>query len=320
MRRLRRAAVAALGTSAIVAGIVAFVVMLTRAVEGNVSLAGLLIGLLAGAAAAVALRLVPSPMLLAGYSALMYVILFAPIVVVVVYAFNAGRSVTVFQGVSLRWFGEALNDQTITSAVWRSARIASFSALVSVAIGTSAALVLARAKARIRAPLEGVALLALVVPELVIAISLLLFFVNGAFALGDATIMISHSLFGTAVVVLIVRSRYSTIGPVLEQASSDLGAGPWATLRQITLPQLAPAILAGALLAFTFSFDDVIGSQFTSGAGHATWPLRILSSLRFGLRPDINATATMMLGVTIVGLVAAGLLLRGSRRPTAAAK
>jgi len=317
VRRFVDTLVGATAAVALVGAALAIVVTLAAALGGEVSAGRTLTAVAAAVVAALIIRFVPAPRLLAGYSAIVYVVLFAPILVVVIYAFNRGRSVTVFEGVSTRWFGEALRDVTITSAVERSARIALFSALISVTVGTAAALVLARARAVARVPIEAMVLLALVVPELVIAVSLLLFFVDGGFALGDPTMVISHSLFGTAVVVLIVRSRYASVGRSLEHASADLGAGPWATLRQVTLPPLAPAILAGALLAFTFSFDDVIGSQFTSGAGNQTWPLRILSALRFGLKPDINATATMMLGVTIVGLVAAGLLLRLASRQQA---
>lgn len=310
MRRLARATASAAAVLLLVSAVVLVLVTVAAAVRGDMTAERAAGGVIGVGLIGLLVRFVPAPRLLAAYSALVYVILFAPIVVVIVYAFNGGTSVTVFERVSLRWFGEALRDVTITSAVERSARIALLSSLISVTVGTAAAIFLARAQARVRLPVEGVVLLAVVVPELVIAISLLLFFVDGGFVLGDATMVISHSLFGTAVVVLIVRSRYASIGPALERASADLGAGPWATLRQVTLPPLTPAILAGGLLAFTFSFDDVVGSQFTSGAGNQTWPLRILSALRFGLKPDINATATMMLAVTVVGLLAAGLLLR----------
>jgi len=115
-------------------------------------------------------------------------------------------------------------------------------------------------------------------------------------------------------VLLVVRARFVSMGSSLEEASRDLGASALATFRQVTLPRLAPAIVAGAMLSFTFSFDDVVISNFTSGAGNDTWPLRILSGLRFGLRPDLNAAATMMLGVTLLGLGTAALILRRAAR------
>jgi ABC-type spermidine/putrescine transport system permease subunit II len=125
---------------------------------------------------------------------------------------------------------------------------------------------------------------------------------------------LGHTIFNVSLVTLIVRARFASMGDHLEQAAADLGAGPWATFRQVTLPRLAPAVLAGGLLAFTLSFDDVILSSFTSGAGNQTWPLRVLNAVRFGLKPDVNATAAMMLAVTLVGLVAAAVVLRVSAR------
>jgi len=130
------------------------------------------------------------------------------------------------------------------------------------------------------------------------------------------TMFLAHTIFNASLVLLIVRARFVSMGSTLEEASMDLGASPLATFRQVTLPRLAPAILAGGLLAFTFSFDDVIISNFTAGAGAETWPLRVLSGLRFGLRPDLNAAATMMLGVTLLGLGGAALALRASARRT----
>ena len=130
-------------------------------------------------------------------------------------------------------------------------------------------------------------------------------------------------MFNASLVLLVVRARFVSMGTSLEEASRDLGASALATFRQVTLPRLAPAIVAGAMLSFTFSFDDVVISNFTAGAGNDTWPLRILSGIRFGLRPDLNAAATMMLGVTLLGLGAAALILRraartaGRRRPRA---
>jgi ABC-type spermidine/putrescine transport system permease subunit II len=259
-------------------------------------------------------RAVPVPRLLGGYSALVYAFLFMPIVVVVVYAFNSGNNVAEFSGFSTRWFSTALHDDTITSAVGRSLRIAIASAVVATVFGTAAALALSRVSRKIRAPFDVLVFLTLVVPELVIAVSTLIFFVNLSFDLGLVTMFLGHTVFNASLVMLIVRARFVSMGSSLEEASMDLGASPVSTFRQVTLPRLAPAILAGAVLSFTFSFDDVVISNFTSGAGNDTWPLRVLAGLRFGLRPDLNATATMMLGVTLVGLTVVGLVLRHAAR------
>jgi ABC-type spermidine/putrescine transport system permease subunit II len=309
-----RKAGAFLGALAFVAGVLAIAGFLLGLAHGDVSLRGV-IGALLGAAAIVFVpRAVPTPRLLGGYSALVYAFLFMPIVVVVVYAFNSGSNVASFEGFSTRWFSTALHDDTITSAVGRSLQIALSSAIVATVFGTAAALALSKAPRKIRNPFDVLVFLTLVVPELVIAVSTLIFFVNLSFDLGLVTMFLGHTVFNASLVMLIVRARFVSMGSHLEEASMDLGASPVSTFRQVTLPRLAPAILAGAVLSFTFSFDDVVISNFTSGAGNDTWPLRVLAGLRFGLRPDLNATATMMLGVTLVGLTVVALVLRRAAR------
>ena len=302
------------GALCFVAGLIAIVGFLLALGGGSVTVRGL-IGLVLGAVAVVVVpRLVPLPSLLGGYSALVYCFLFMPILVVIVYAFNSGNNVAEFAGVSTKWFGRALDDDTITSAIERSLQIAVASATVATVFGTAAALALARVSRRVRNPFDVLVFLTLVVPELVIAVSSLIFFVNLGFELGLVTMFLAHTVFNASLVLLIVRARFVSMGSSLEEASRDLGASALGTFRQVTLPRLAPAIVAGAMLSFTFSFDDVVISNFTSGAGNDTWPLRILSGLRFGLRPDLNAAATMMLAVTLVGLGAVALVLRRAAR------
>jgi len=311
-----RRATGLLAALAVVAGAIAVASLLAGLLSGEASPRRAVAAVLLGGLAVLAVRRVPAQRLLGGYSALVYLLLFAPILVVVVYAFNAGRVVAVWDGFSTRWFGAALRDETITSAIGRSLQIAVASSLVSCALGTAGALALTRARRAIRVPFDVLVFLTLVVPELVIAIAALIFFVNLGFELGLVTMFLAHTIFNASLVLLIVRARFVSMGSALEEASLDLGASPLATFRQVTLPRLAPAILAGGLLAFTFSFDDVIISNFTAGAGSETWPLRVLSGLRFGLRPDLNAAATMMLGVTLLGLGGAALALRASARRT----
>jgi len=301
-----------LAAIAFVAGVIA---VATPVLGGSLSGRGVAAVVIGAALVALAVWVKPAPSLLGGYSALVYVVLFAPIVVVVVYAFNSGRYVAVWDGFSTKWFSQALDDSSITAAIGRSFRIAISTALVSTALGTAGALAITRARARVRTPIEVIVLLTLVVPEVVIGIATLIFFVNAGFELGQVTMFLAHCVFNMSLVLLIVRARFISMGDTLEEASRDLGAGPVATFRQVTLPRIAPAVVAGALLSFTFSFDDVVISNFTSGAGNATWPLRVLSALRFGLSPQLNAAATLMIGVTFVGLLlAAGALRMGSRR------
>ena len=302
------------GALCFVLGLIAVVAFLLALGNGDVSARGA-IGLVLGAAAIVVVpRLVSVPALLGGYSALVYGFLFFPILVVVIYAFNSGNNVAEFAGFSTKWFGRALDDETITSAISRSFRIALASAVIATVFGTAAALALSRVSRRVRNPFDVLVFLTLVVPELVIAVSSLIFFVNVGFELGLVTMFLAHTVFNASLVLLVVRARFVSMGTSLEEASRDLGASALATFRQITLPRLAPAIVAGAMLSFTFSFDDVVISNFTAGAGNDTWPLRILSGIRFGLRPDLNAAATMMLGVTLLGLGGAALILRRAAR------
>ena len=314
MPELLRRAGAFVGALCLVAGIIAVAAFLIRLAGGDVSARGL-VGLVLGAAAIVLVpRVVPVPSLLGGFSALVYCFLFMPILVVVIFAFNSGTNVAEFAGFSTKWFGRALDDDTITSAIERSLQIAVASAVIATVFGTAAALALSRVSRRVRNPFDVLVFLTLVVPELVIAISALIFFVNVGFELGLVTMFLAHTIFNASLVLLVVRARFVSMGSSLEEASMDLGASALATFRQVTLPRLAPAIVAGALLSFTFSFDDVVISNFTAGAGNDTWPLRILAGIRFGLSPDLNAAATMMLGVTLLGLGGAALILRRSAR------
>jgi ABC-type spermidine/putrescine transport system permease subunit II len=302
------------GALCLVLGLIAVVAFLLALGNGDVSARGA-IGLVLGVAAIVIVpRVVSVPALLGGYSALVYAFLFFPILVVVIYAFNSGNNVAEFAGFSTKWFGRALEDETITSAISRSFRIALASAVIATVFGTAAALALSRVSRRVRNPFDVLVFLTLVVPELVIAVSSLIFFVNVGFDLCLVTMFLGHTVFNASLVLLVVRARFVSMGTSLEEASRDLGASALATFRQITLPRLAPAIVAGAMLSFTFSFDDVVISNFTAGAGNDTWPLRILSGIRFGLRPDLNAAATMMLAVTLLGLGAAAVILRRAAR------
>jgi ABC-type spermidine/putrescine transport system permease subunit II len=303
-----------LGALCFVAGLIAVVMFLGGLAGGEVSARGLIAAALGAAAVALVPRLLSVPRLLGGFSALIYAFLFFPILVVVIYAFNSGPNVAVFEGISLDPFSRALDDESITESITRSFQIAVASAVVATVFGTAAALALSKVSRRVRNPFDVLVFLTLVVPELVIAVSSLIFFVNVGFELGLVTMFLAHTVFNASLVLLVVRARFVSMGSSLEEASMDLGASALATFRQVTLPRLAPAIVAGAMLSFTFSFDDVVISNFTAGAGNDTWPLRILSGLRFGLNPDLNAAATMMLGVTLLGLGGAALILRRSAR------
>jgi spermidine/putrescine transport system permease protein len=268
--------------------------------------------------------------LLQAHAALVYVFLYAPIVVVVVLAFNRGRQVLNWDGFSTAWFGEALRDPSITEPFRNSLVIAAANSVLACALGTALALAVSKMRPGARAPIDAVVYMTLVTPEIVFGIAALMFFVQASNQLitlglldeplrGLWKIVIAHGVFNASVVALVVRARFVGMGQTLEEASYDLGAGPVRTFVQVTLPRLAPAILAGGLLAFTFSFDDFITSFFVADAGTTTLPLRIFSSLRFGISPIINATAVMILALTLAAIVIAYLVLRRTEQTRRAA-
>ena len=251
--------------------------------------------------------------------ALTYVFLYAPLVVVVIYAFNESRLVQVWRGFGLEWWATTWADESITKALVLSLWTAAVNAVLATALGTAAAIGLRNVGRRSRAAYDAVMYTTLIVPEVVIAIASLLFFVTiDSRLLGPVAIIITHAVFNTSIVALTCRARLAGMDRTLEEASADLGATRWATFTGVTLPQLRPAVLAGFLLAFTFSFDDVVLSTFVSAPGSTTLPLRVFSELRFGLTPKANVVATTMLAITFTAIVASQLLIRRERVAAAA--
>jgi ABC-type spermidine/putrescine transport system permease subunit II len=273
------------------------------------------------------------------WAVVVYAFLFLPILVMALFAFNKPSAValagfhgsnicslppdqigniTVWNGFTSCWFSAGLHDPTFIPAIVVSLQIAAAAAVIATVLGLCAALALARMKPRLRAPFDALVYLTLVVPEIVIAVASLIFFVQArnnfhAFpSLGKVTILIGQVVFNASVAMLIIRARFVGMGDVLEEAAYDLGSGPLATFRQITLPRLMPAIVAAALLSFTFSFDDYVLPAFTNGTTN-TWPIVLYSAVRFGLTPAVNALATIMLGVTLAAVVVTAVILRRSR-------
>ena len=248
------------------------------------------------------------------HGALVYAFLYLPIIIVVIYAFNDSRLVQIWNGFSLRWFREAWEDDSMRNAFKVSVITATLNAILATILGTAAGIALRNVGRKTRSTFDVFMYTTLIVPEIVIAIASLLFFVTIGLPLGPVAIIITHSVFNTSVVGLVVRSRLAGMDRSLEEASADLGATRWGTFRQVTLPQLVPAVLAGALLAFTFSFDDVVLSSFVSGVGSTTLPVEIFSQIRFGLSPKINVVAVVTLTLTITAIVTAQILLRREGR------
>src|SRR5690242_8586318 len=227
-------------------------------------------------------------------------------------------NITVWNGFTSCWFSAGLHDPTYSPAIVTSRQIAAAAAIIATVLGLCEALALARMRPRLRAPFDALVYLTLVVPEIVIAVASLIFFVQArnyfhAFPpLGKATILLGQVVFNASVAMLIIRARFVGMGDTLEEAAYDLGSGPMATFRQVTLPRLMPAIVAATLLSFTFSFDDYVLPAFTNGTTN-TWPIVLYSAVRFGLTPAVNALATIMLGVTLAAVIVTAVMLRRSR-------
>src|SRR6266852_4361880 len=254
---------------------------------------------------------------LRGQAALIYIFLYAPIAVVVLYSFNDSRRVTVWGGFTTKWYSAAWTSPDVTGSLQISLTVALSNAAVAVTLGTLAALGMRSAPRWLRVGFEGLVYMTIITPEIVIAIASLLYFVNLSIDLGIQTMVVAHAVYNTSIVALIVSARLAGMDRTLEEASADLGATPLGTFWRVTLPQLSPAVLAGALLAFTFSFDDFLLSFFLSGVGSTTLPLNLFSRLRFGVSPVINAVAASMLSLTLTAIVVAQLVLRrgaGRRR------
>jgi spermidine/putrescine transport system permease protein len=263
---------------------------------------------------------------LRGHTILVYLFLYLPIVIVVLFAFNdTNRRVTAWDGFSVKWFGVALGDGVVHRALANSFLVAIPNAILATLFGTMAALALQRVGKATRIFFDALIYTSIIVPEIVIALSTLVLFATGfdiiegatgvKINFGHPTIIAAHVLFNTSLVLLLVRARLSGMDRTLVEASSDLFATPWRTFRQITFPILLPAIIAGFLLAFTFSFDDYVITTFVSGPGSSTLPLFIFGQVKRGVTPETNAVATMILAFTILTLLIAQLALtRQSRK------
>jgi spermidine/putrescine transport system permease protein len=201
---------------------------------------------------------------------------------------------------------------SLFAAVRNSALVATAATLVSTVIGTCTALALGRGDFRGRRAWQALLLLPMVMPDIVLGIALLVFFVGVGLELGRTSIVIGHCVFLSSYVCIVVSTRLAGLSTDLEQASADLGAGPWTTFRRVTLPLIAPGVVGGALLAFIISLDDLVISWFVAGVDSATLPMFIYGMLRRGIKPEINAMAMLLLAFSFV-IAATGLWLRGRR-------
>lgn len=235
--------------------------------------------------------------------------LYLPIVILVIYSFNASRLVTVWGGWSLHWYRELLRDEAMLQAAWQSLRIAAVSATAATVLGTLAAVAITRhGRFRGRLLFSGMVYAPLVMPEVITGLSLLLLFVALGVDRGFWTVTIAHTTLTMCFVTVIVQSRLVGFDRSLEEAAMDLGCPPFKTFMTITLPLIAPAIAAAWMLAFSLSLDDLVIASFTTGPGATTLPIRIYSEVRLGVKPEINAICTIVIAVVALGTIAASLL------------
>ena len=231
---------------------------------------------------------------------LVYLFLYGPIIVLVVLSFNKAGMPTAWTGFSTEWYGKLLENQKILSSVKNSLIVASASTAISTVIGTLLAMGMEEKKPH--PAIEALVAAPMIIPDIVLAIALLSFYSMLKMTMGLHSIILSHAVFNIAFVCAVVRTRFKHFDRSIIEASIDLGAGEFTTFRRVTLPVIAPGVIAAALLSFTLSIDEFIIAYFTAGAGQAstTFPMQIYAMIRFGVTPEINAVATIVMGVSFV--------------------
>ena len=241
--------------------------------------------------------------------------LYIPILILVIYSFNASRLVTVWGGWSTKWYGEVLSDEAFLDAAWVTLRVAFFSSTVATILGTMAAYAMVR-RGRFfgRTLFSGMIYAPLVMPEVITGLSLLLLFIAIGLDRGVFTIVLAHTTFSMCFVSVVVSSRLASFDQSLEEAARDLGCTPYQAFRTVTLPIIAPGVIAGWLLAFTLSLDDLVIASFASGPSATTLPIKIFSSVRLGVSPEINALSTIIIALVTLGVLVASIV---SKRQTA---
>ena len=233
-----------------------------------------------------------------------FAFLYLPILLLVIYSFNESRLVTVWGGFSTKWYVALLQNQALLDAAWVTIRVAFLSATIATVLGTLAAVALTR-RGRFfgRTLFSGMVFAPLVMPEVITGLSLLLLFVAIDFDRGFWTVTLAHITFSMCFVAVVVQSRLITFDMSLEEAALDLGAPPLKAFLLVTLPVIFPAVMAGWMLAFTLSLDDLVIASFTTGPGATTLPMRIYSQVRLGVTPEINAISTLMIAVVTLGVI-----------------
>jgi len=238
--------------------------------------------------------------------------LYLPIAVLILFSFNASRLSATWQGGTFRWYLVLVEDQALLAAVHNSLVVAAVSTFLATVLGVSAAVGLERLPAGRRWTVEGALLLPLVIPEVMLGVALLLFFVMIKVPLSLVTVTIGHTVWNVPIVAVIVQARLQKLDSRLVEAALDLGATPWQAFRRVTLPLLTPAIIGAVLMAFTLSLDDFIVTFFTAGPGSTTLPLKVYSMIKSGVSPEINALSAMLVLISMA-LIGLSLLVQRQR-------
>ena len=240
-----------------------------------------------------------------------FAFLYIPILLLVIFSFNASKLVTVWGGFSTHWYAQMWQNQGLMDAAWITLRVGVLSATVATVLGTLAALALTRF---VRFPgrmlFSGMIYAPIVMPEVITGLSMLLLFVAINIDRGFWTVMIAHTTFTMCYVAIVVQSRLVTFDRSLEEAALDLGCPPVKTFFKITLPLILPAVIAGWMLAFTLSLDDLVIANFNTGPGATTLPIKIYSQVRLGVTPEINAACTILIGLVTIGVIIASLMTK----------
>ncbi len=243
--------------------------------------------------------------------ALGFAFLYLPILLLVIYSFNESKLVTVWTGFSLRWYGELLRDQAMLDAAWVTLRVAFISATIATILGTLGAITLVRFGRFLgRTLFSGMIYAPLVMPDVITGLSLLLLFVSLDLDRGFWTLILAHVTLTMCFVAVVVQSRLVTFDRSLEEAALDLGATPTKTFFVITLPLIMPGVVAGWMLAFTLSLDDLVIASFTTGPGATTLPMKIFSQVKFGVTPEVNAISTILIVIVATGVIVASLITK----------
>lgn len=238
-----------------------------------------------------------------------FTFLYLPMIILVIFSFNESKLVTVWAGFSTKWYGELLQNDAFLNAAWVTLKVAVLSSTLATVLGTLAAYVMVRAgRFRGRTLFSGMIYAPLVMPEVITGLAMLLLFIAIGLDRGVTTIVLAHTTFTMCYVSVVVSSRLVTFDQSLEEAALDLGCTPFDAFKSVTLPIIAPAVISGWLLAFTLSLDDLVIASFAAGPSSTTLPMKIFSSVRLGVSPEINALSTLMISIVTVGVITASLI------------